>query len=46
MNEKNRYATEYWRLKNRIGYAVVSGDKTKRREAEKELKLFMEGRSR
>ncbi len=35
MDQKTR---DYWRLKNRIGYAVISGDKEKKRELEDKLK--------
>jgi hypothetical protein len=33
---------EYWKLKNCIGYCVISGDNARREELEKELKIFME----
>ncbi len=33
---------EYWSIKNRIGYCVISGDTKKREELEKELETFLE----
>jgi len=40
MNNKN-FDKEYWSIRNRIGYTVISGDKTKRKELETELKTLL-----
>ncbi len=32
---------QYWQLKNRIGYAVISGDTVKRAELEAEMKSLL-----